>query len=365
MQFDGLERIIQTNVTDLAGAPLTLNALTTTMRNIVTVGGKPQAGLFSYRDLQLISNEVMTTWYRLTQAGAGSLADIPAGVAVNILLAAIKDDYMLETLCILYPHSGKDIEVQTISRKGAKMIELNLDSAYLLGVYYSDGCIQNQRNGKPQRFVVKVIDIEFAEKVKQCAERLLGRKFNIQKYPARGFGKHPFYHVGIGSRELADWIVNASGGKERTIIPPEIASSKELAMSFLQGYMDGDGYSTMRIAFQAGFAGVHENVIDFIAKLFRQYGIELGKKSIEHPRGQTKDGSPKKIMYRYHINAESLAKSGFEFSMPRKQDRLTLCKMLGSSSTTLRRPFIRRMIKSGLMGDHESVAEMTTLPEKE
>jgi len=83
LQFDGLQKIIQTNITDLAGGPYTLNAVTTTMRNIAMLGGKPQALVHSYREHQKFSELVLAGYYRLFQQGAGALADIPAGVAVT------------------------------------------------------------------------------------------------------------------------------------------------------------------------------------------------------------------------------------------------------------------------------------------
>ena len=82
-QFDGLRKLITTNIRDNANVSLALSDLTTVMRNIVTVGGKPQAVVASYREVQKISELVLSSFYRLFQAGAGSMADIPAGVSVT------------------------------------------------------------------------------------------------------------------------------------------------------------------------------------------------------------------------------------------------------------------------------------------
>lgn len=83
LQFSGLDQLIVTNITDMAGATLTLNAITTTCRTIVNVGGKPQALVISFYDNQILSQLILSSYYRLTQVGAGALADIPAGVAVS------------------------------------------------------------------------------------------------------------------------------------------------------------------------------------------------------------------------------------------------------------------------------------------
>ena len=83
LQFDGLDRLVSSNVTDMGGSAISLTALTTTMRNIVTVGGKPQAIVLAYREYQKIGELIMQSYYRLTQTGAGALADIPAGISVS------------------------------------------------------------------------------------------------------------------------------------------------------------------------------------------------------------------------------------------------------------------------------------------
>jgi len=83
LQFDGLDRQITTNVLDMGGANLTLAAITTAGRVVVTIGGKPQALVVSLRDLQRISELIMSSYYRLFQQGAGAMADIPAGIAVT------------------------------------------------------------------------------------------------------------------------------------------------------------------------------------------------------------------------------------------------------------------------------------------
>ena len=83
LQFDGLRKQITSNVTDLAGAAVTTDDINTVMQNIVTVGGKPQAVVLSYRDLRKINDEIFSSAYRLTQAGAGALSDIPSGINIS------------------------------------------------------------------------------------------------------------------------------------------------------------------------------------------------------------------------------------------------------------------------------------------
>jgi hypothetical protein len=83
LAFDGLRVQITTNTKDNANAPLALADLGSIMHTIVNKGGKPQAVVCSYREAQRISELVLSGFYRLVQAGAGSLADISAGVSVT------------------------------------------------------------------------------------------------------------------------------------------------------------------------------------------------------------------------------------------------------------------------------------------
>jgi len=83
LQFDGLLKQITSNTVDALGAPFELEQLTALMQKITLVGGKPQAAVMSYRDNQRFSSEILSSYYRLFQAGAGALADVPAGVAIT------------------------------------------------------------------------------------------------------------------------------------------------------------------------------------------------------------------------------------------------------------------------------------------
>jgi len=83
LMFDGLNAQVTSNVKDNAGAALALSDITTTEREIVAKGGKPQLVVMSYRDLQKFNELIFTSFYRLFQAGAGTLADIPSGISVT------------------------------------------------------------------------------------------------------------------------------------------------------------------------------------------------------------------------------------------------------------------------------------------
>jgi hypothetical protein len=89
LAFDGLHKQIVTNVSTFADSygsltsNLLLSAITEKEKQVVALGGKPQMVVLSYRDLQAASHAILSSFYRLMQSGAGSMADVPAGVSVS------------------------------------------------------------------------------------------------------------------------------------------------------------------------------------------------------------------------------------------------------------------------------------------
>ncbi len=81
--FDGLLKQITTNTETASGTLYTLTQINNLLRKIAIVGGKPQAIILGYRDNQRFSDLILSSYYRMFQAGAGALADVPAGVAVT------------------------------------------------------------------------------------------------------------------------------------------------------------------------------------------------------------------------------------------------------------------------------------------
>lgn len=83
LQFDGLNVQITANRRDNTHHALSLSDITSVEQTIVSKGGKPQMVVMSYRDLQRFNELVLGSYYRLFQAGAGTMADIPAGISVT------------------------------------------------------------------------------------------------------------------------------------------------------------------------------------------------------------------------------------------------------------------------------------------
>jgi len=142
LQFDGLNKLITDNVTDNSGNPLTLSVITTTEQNIVADGGKPQALVMSYRDLQTFNEIVLGSFYRLFQAGAGTLADIPAGISVTRWLSPFGQVDVIGTRYIV-PVSNQDfilvIDDKTVLEDGnaIQMVDLMPLSAIDLALLQS------------------------------------------------------------------------------------------------------------------------------------------------------------------------------------------------------------------------------------
>jgi len=114
LAFDGLKVQITTNAdtaANLYGAATTvklLKAITELERRIVAVGGKPQCVVLSYRDLADASNTILTSFYRLMQSGAGTLADIPAGVSVSRWVSPFGTVDLIGSRYIVPDNTGKD-----------------------------------------------------------------------------------------------------------------------------------------------------------------------------------------------------------------------------------------------------------------
>jgi len=243
--------------------------------------------------------------------------------------------------------------------------EITPDVAFIVGVYFSDGSMSVNSSQKYVRWQLTSIDQDFVERVRDAFYRTFDDvKTEIHCYPPHksSHGKSPVYRWSYTNGGFCEWLFERTVGK--TTIPWEILESHELRQKFLQGYLDGDGYITIRVNFMAGFRGTNKYVVESVGEILRQEKVKLGKRcEYKTPKG--------KALYGYNINAESLAKSGFSFGVKRKQKRLDIVKLLRRSSTTLRRTltgilqeFLQEKIKSELTGDSERIAEMTIPPDE-
>lgn len=114
LAFDGLSTQITTNsdsfATAFAGTSTNklLKAITFEEQKIVAKGGKPQCVVLSYRDLAAASKTILTSFYRLMQSGAGSMADVPAGISVSRWVSPFGTVDLIGSRYIVPDMSGND-----------------------------------------------------------------------------------------------------------------------------------------------------------------------------------------------------------------------------------------------------------------
>lgn len=104
------------------------------------------------------------------------------------------------------------------------------EKAYLLGLFYSDGCIHNNYLQFGQNKCRK----ELVEKVNKVLE---------SNYPIKHYSKTNFYYLNIRSKTLVNRLKEL-GCKERkslTLTFNKEIVPKEFMHSFIRGYFDGDG----------------------------------------------------------------------------------------------------------------------------
>ena len=145
LQFDGLNVQITTNTQDTTGNALALSDITSIEQKIVSKGGKPQLVVMSYRDLQKFNELVLSSFYRLFQAGAGTLADIPAGISVSRWLSPFGVVDVVGSRYIVPDNSSQDfalvLDDKTVLEDGnaIQMVDLmplsSIDLALLQSAY--------------------------------------------------------------------------------------------------------------------------------------------------------------------------------------------------------------------------------------
>lgn len=198
------------------------------------------------------------------------------------------------------------------------------DKAYLYGVLLGDGFYGNQHKSKhPEKYdyvMLKVIDIEFAEKFQATVERLTGKKYSIYKMPS---GRKTWQDLYL-CKCYAPWLVEESlfVTKNRTEIPNFVQDGDvQTKVAFIQGIMDSEGYLTMSISpLKSWHVGIYVACSSAWMKdlwhMFSDLGIKTGKLL----RTVMKDG--RKTMYSFKIDIFDYQEKGLSFAMKRKRDRL-------------------------------------------
>ena len=201
-----------------------------------------------------------------------------------------------------------------------RKFDLNVSTAYLVGVYLTDGSIYKNQ------FYLESIDKDFCETVLSVLENILENfNKNIRYIEPRkksdGYKYAATYRIKISSVELCQWLMKITNHKQT--IPNEILNSdKEILLAFLSGLMDGDGgisksliRSNGTAMYQitlCGFETLYGAVKDY-AKVFDKLGIQYSKR----------EQSQKKIGFiSYVLKNFSFVDAGGYFNIIRKQKRL-------------------------------------------
>ena len=207
------------------------------------------------------------------------------------------------------------------------MIQFKLDSntAYLIGVYFSDGCI-NLTQDNCYRFCLSVTDKGFAESVAITLQKLLGRKVTISEQQ-RGTRKL-LYNVFVRCDELCRWVLLAT--KNGSSLPDETWEALPIVKhKLITGFIDGDGYISKSkqkhfdtYRHQIGYCSTDTDLLAQYNKLLTSLGVSVWPKPLICKGGFA--GSIKPVVH-YRFNVASFIRAGCRFSIKRKSDRLDEC----------------------------------------
>ena len=189
--------------------------------------------------------------------------------------------------------------------------------AYLLGVYFGDGCVPEGR----KCFVVKSIDRDLIEYIReQYNVAFPGMECSINTEANQGYGAkllHRFY----GSSGMD--FVNLTHKRQEL---PILAFS--YPRPFIEGMLDSDGFAGLQatgstIRFQVGMSKTTDIYHD-VYKLICSLGIKCQKL-------QTQTLTSGKILKRIRFNPQSFLDSGLRFHTARKQDRVDAYRAMQAS----------------------------------
>jgi hypothetical protein len=187
----------------------------------------------------------------------------------------------------------------------------NKYGAYLYGVYFSDGCVNEQRPGY-FLFILRVRDEDFARFVRQCIP-----------------DKTAFWE------ENGTWNVQWARNQEeirrlrestenKTLIPSWIREEKEYSRYFIAGCMDGGGHFTISapktrriVNFNIGFHGTFETA-RAVRNFMQEFGIQCGKLRQE---GKTRG-------YMFNINPKDFLEADIPLQIERKRVKVKMMEHL-------------------------------------
>lgn len=188
---------------------------------------------------------------------------------------------------------------------------MNIDLAYLLGVYLSDGSAH--RSGR--NWVVSLLarDKDFVAETAEVVGRVVGK--NVSLYQDRDYWKFSLY-----SKDLVLYLWDVTSHKEK--IPESIMyGSLQVKLAFIAGLLDGDGFvfHNKQGQYQVGFVGTHNWVRDTLPGLLQSLGVRVHRITTRWPKTKFKTNKP---IHRVGVNVHSFIAAGGHARMQRKNQRL-------------------------------------------
>lgn len=213
-------------------------------------------------------------------------------------------------------------------------MELNMDLAYIFGVYIGDGCIWD--NGKGLNvFGLEAIDKDFVQYTAKCLRNLTGKRCRVRsrKYEE----KQDTWRVQVSHQDLINKLFHDTHAK--THIPKIILNAPNvLKRAFVAGVLDSEGYVSMSKRHTYNNYDVFDMQIGVCAcdcwlyelhKMLQDMGVQVGSVV----RSDTSSG---RIALRFIVNKRSFIQNKLYFRVARKQDRIDYYKSIFPSSTTIR-----------------------------
>lgn len=159
---------------------------------------------------------------------------------------------------------------------------LDKDSAWLLGLIAADGCIFGSGKNCSSCLNLTSCDKDVIVKAKSIlkSEHKIGVNYSHN-------GKSKKYRITINNKELCDSLVKYQIGKRKskTLTFSEVIPN-ELLSHFIRGYMDGDGWISLRgkYSIHIGFVGTKPFLESVVSHIHTYTGVYSPKISI-HTKG--------------------------------------------------------------------------------
>ena len=194
---------------------------------------------------------------------------------------------------------------------------MNVDLAYVLGVYMSDGSAH--RHAGNWIVSLTAIDKDFLEETLRAIEEVTD-KTNTPIYPQDRDGRREMWKFSVYNKELVLLLWDFTDHKRR--IPASILfGSIAEKLSFVAGVLDGDGFvsHSKNGQYQVGIVNTGDWAKDQLPGLLQSLGVKVTSVKTSWPNTQFNANKP---IHKVHINVRSFVASGGYSKIARKHERL-------------------------------------------